>query len=136
MEGSDHKDCTWLRADGAELAGEDWGNADLHALGMLIDGHATDEVDDRGHAVSGDTLLLVTNGGEANVDFHLPAMAGGHIWVMMVDTARRELPVVRGGAVEVQAHSLVLLRFGADRRIASEEDQWREPLTAAQKHTL
>jgi hypothetical protein len=36
----------------------------------------------------------------------------------------------------VQAHALVLLRFGADRRIATEAAQWREPLTQAQLHTL
>jgi glycogen operon protein len=135
-EGSEHKDVTWLGPDAKELTPEQWQNADAHVLGMLIDGHATDEVDDRGQNVTGDSLLLITNGGESNVEFHLPNLQGENIWVVMVDTSRRELPVVRGERVEVQAHSLVLLRFGADRRIASEEDQWREPLSLAAQHTL
>ena len=136
VEGSEHKDVTWLRGDAHEMQDRDWGNASEHVIGMLIDGHATDEVDDRGQKVTDDTLLLIANGGESNVEFHLPTLDGPNIWVMMVDTARRELPVVRGPTVEVQSHSLVLLRFGADRRIASEEDQWGQPLSLAQRHTL
>ena len=135
-EGSEHKDVTWIRPDGGELRDDDWSNPDAQALGMLIDGKATDEVDDRGHAVSGDTLLMIVNGGEQNVQFSLPKLGGENIWVMMVDTARRELPVVRGEEIDVQAHSLVLLRFGADRRIATDEEQWREPLSQAARHTL
>jgi glycogen operon protein len=103
---------------------------------MLIDGAATDEVDERGHAVSGDTLLLITNGGEQNVTFTLPSHDGKKIWVVLVDTARRDLPVVRGNAIEVQSHSLMLLRFGDDRRIRGPEEQRREPLTPVERHTL
>jgi isoamylase len=135
VEGSDHKDVTWLHPTGRELTAEEWGNADAHTLGMLIDGAATDEVDERGHAVRGDTLLLVLNGGEQNVEFNLPSLDGGKIWVVMVDTARRELPVVRGSAVDLQAHSLMLLRFGDDRRIVASDDAHREPLTPMERHT-
>jgi pullulanase/glycogen debranching enzyme len=92
-------------------------------------------VDERGHAVRGDTLLLVLNGGEQNVEFNLPSLDGGKIWVVMVDTARRELPVVRGSAVDLQAHSLMLLRFGDDRRIVASDDAHREPLTPMERHT-
>jgi hypothetical protein len=62
-------------------------------------------------------------------------MDGKKIWVVMVDTARRELPVVHGPSVEVQAHSLMLLRFGDDRRIVESADARREPLTPMEKHT-
>jgi hypothetical protein len=37
--------------------------------------------------------------------------------------------------VEVQAHSLMLLRFGDDRRIVESEDARREPLTPMEKHS-
>jgi glycogen operon protein len=102
---------------------------------MLIDGAATDEVDERGHAVHSDTLLLLLNGGEQNVTFTLPAQDGRKIWVVVVDTARRELPVVRGSAVEVQAHALMLLRFGDDRRIVDGDSARREQLTPMEQHT-
>jgi glycogen operon protein len=135
VEGSSRKDVSWLHPSGHELTPEQWGDAGLHAFGMLIDGAATDEVDERGHAVRSDTLLLILNGGEQNVRFTLPAMEEKKIWVMMVDTARRELPVVRDASVEVQAHSLMLLRFGDDRRIVESEDAHRQPLTPREEHT-
>jgi glycogen operon protein len=135
VEGSTHKDVAWLHPSGHELTPEEWGNPGVHAFGMFIDGAATDEVDERGHAVRSDTLLIIFNGGEQNVTFTLPVMDGRKIWVMMVDTARRELPVVRGPAVDVQAHSLMLLRFGDDRRIVESDDARREPLTPMEKHS-
>ncbi len=132
VEGSDHKDVTWLRADGKELTDEDWRDPDAHVLAMLIDGAATDEVDERGHAVRGDSLLLVLNAGEEKITFNLPALGGQRIWVIMIDTARNETPVGPGTTVEVEAHSLMLLRFGTDRRI----EDIRHPLTPVEKHTL
>ncbi len=135
IDGSTQKDVTWVKPDGAELQDEDWRDASAHAFGMLIDGAATDEVDERGYAVHADTLLLILNGGEQNVTFSLPAMQDEKIWVIMVDTARDDMPVVRETTVQVQAHSLMLLRFGADRRIVTSQDARREPLTAVDRHT-
>jgi glycogen operon protein len=135
VPGSEHKDVTWLGPNGKELAEADWRAPEAHVLGMLIDGAATDEVDERGHAVSGDTLLIILNGGEQKATFKLPALAGKKMWVIMVDTARNEMPVLRKQSVEVEAHSLVLLRFGTDRRISADEPR-REALTPVEQHTL
>jgi glycogen operon protein len=135
MEGSKRKDVTWLRPDGKEMHDADWGNGEAQAFGMLIDGMATDEVDDRGHIVSGDTLLLLLNGGDAPVRFTLPTLGEMKIWVVMVDTAKHELPVVRRGRVTVDPHTLMLLRYGADRRIATSDDVRHDPLTPKEQHT-
>jgi glycogen operon protein len=102
---------------------------------MLIDGAATDEVDERGHAVIGDSLLLIVNAGEDAVCFALPQLEDEKIWVMMVDTASDAPPRVEGGDVEVQAHALVLLRHGRDRRLTALPDAHREPLTSVEQHT-
>src|SRR5438046_5630092 len=53
------KDVSWLRTDGGEMTEEDWRDDKPLAIGMLINGNATDEVNDRGHPVHDDTLLLV-----------------------------------------------------------------------------
>jgi glycogen operon protein len=136
VEGSTQKDVTWIRSDGREMQDKDWGNAGLHAFGMLIDGAATDEVDERGHAVRGDTLLMILNGGEQDVTFSLPVLENGQkIWVIMVDTAKDDMPVVHDAMVKVQAHALMLLRFGADRRLVTSEDARREPLSPVDRHT-
>jgi isoamylase len=137
VSGSDQKDVTWIRPDGKELTDVDWRNPGARVLGMLIDGAATDEVDERGHAVSGDTLLLVLNAGDTPVSFTLPALPGeAKIWVTMVDTARDEVAVVSGTALNVEAHALMLVRFGSDRRVPALEEPRREPLSVVEKHTL
>ena len=137
VAGSDQKDVTWIRPDGKEFTDIDWRNPEARVLGMLIDGAATDEVDERGHAVSGDTLLLVLNAGDTPVSFTLPTLPGeGKIWVTMVDTARDEVAVVNGGALDVEAHALMLARYGSDRRVPALEEPRREPLSVVEKHTL
>jgi len=140
VPGSNHKDVTWIRPDGEELTGVDWRSVDAQILGMLIDGAATDEVDERGHAVSGETLLIVMNAGDMPVSFALPALdgpdEGENIWVIMVDTACDELPVVRKGVVAVEAHAVMLLRFGMDRRAPAHDEQRREMPSVVEQHTL
>ena len=113
----------------------DWRNPGNHAFGMLIDGMATDEVDDRGHIVSGDTLLLLMNAGEVPVRCTLPTLGEMKTWVVMVDTAKHELPVVRRGRVTVDPHTLMLLRYGSDRRIATSADVRHDPLTPKERHS-
>jgi isoamylase len=107
------KDVTWIRPDGQEMTEEDWSNHDNHILGMLIDGQATDEVDERGRPVFGETLLLLLNGGPRSRYFELPAPEGAGMWQEAINTARPELSrLVRTRGVNLVAHSLMLLRFG------------------------
>ncbi len=109
------KDLTWVRPDGGEMTDEDWGNADNHILGMLIDGQATDEVDERGRPIFGDTLLLLLNGGSRSRSFVLPGMDRMGMWREILNTARPEtMRVVRTHAVNLVAHSLIMLRYGPE----------------------
>jgi glycogen operon protein len=129
------KDLTWVRADGQEMGQEDWQNASVKSIGMLIHGDATDETDDRGRAIKGDTMLLVLNASEAEVRFAVPAIAGGDagsnghgggsngdrrrsMWTVLVDTARDEVQSVEGGQVGLAPYSVVLLRYGRERRLS------------------
>ncbi|HTE44924.1 MAG TPA: glycogen debranching protein GlgX [Gemmatimonadaceae bacterium] len=110
------KDLSWLRPDGREMTGGDWYDGDRHALGMLLYGDATDETDDRGRLITGETLLLLLNGGDAEVTFTLPAIAGDGIWAQVIDTAEHDLRIVTTGTASIAPYSLVLLRHGDDRR--------------------
>jgi glycogen operon protein len=112
------KDLSWLRPDGKEMTNNDWHNADNRSLGMLIYGDATDETDDRGRPIKGETLLLLVNSCANTVRFGMPKIEGEGIWAEMVDTASGELRVVTTGYVDVAAFSLVLLRYGENRRMA------------------
>ncbi|MGI8498471.1 MAG: glycogen debranching protein GlgX, partial [Gemmatimonadaceae bacterium] len=119
--GLGQKDLTWLRPDGQEMGQSDWDDHSSRVLGMLIDGEATDETDWRGRPVKGDTLLLIVNAGTTEVEFCVPPLehrAG--LWSELLDTAHRDLFVVRAGAVRLAPHSLVLLRHGTDRRMTTD----------------
>jgi glycogen operon protein len=118
------KDLSWIRPDGEEMTDADWHNGNNHALGMLIYGEATDETDDRGRPIKGETLLVILNAGDQSVEFKLPAIHGSPaMWAEMVDTARRDLHVIDTGCVEVEAFSLGLLRYGENRRMVDEDRQ-------------
>jgi isoamylase len=106
------KDVEWLRPDGAEMTEDDWHDGGSHVLGMLIHGWATDERDERGRPVRGDTLLLLVNGGGRSRSFAVPRLEGAGEWREEINTARPGGRVVRTAAVNLVAHSLVLLRHG------------------------
>jgi glycogen operon protein len=112
------KDLSWIHPDGREMTGDDWRNGNNHALGMLIYGEATDETDDRGRPVKGETMLLLMNASESAVTFVTPTIDGEGSWAEIIDSAHRELRVVNTGRVDVDSFGLVLLRFGENRRIA------------------
>jgi glycogen operon protein len=114
------KDLTWLGPDGSELTEADWRNAGNHVLGMLIHGSATDETDARGRPMEGDTLLLLLNGGNERVRFRLPFHEPGAAWTVLVDTAADEGHAVRGQAVALQGHSVILLRYRHERGLAGD----------------
>jgi glycogen operon protein len=105
------KDLTWVRPDGAEMTTDDWNDSRNHAIGMLVNGEATDEVDERGRPLRGQTVLLITNAGARSRYFVLPKVDGLGRWEALVDTARDVRPV-RTDGLNVAPHSLMLLRFG------------------------
>ena len=112
------KDVMWVRADGQEMQEGDWSNPENRVLGMLIHGEATDETDDRGRPVCGDTMLLMLNAGEQDVRFTLPGMPDKGMWVELMETAYEEHHLIKAGWVTVAAHGVVLLRYGTERRAA------------------
>ncbi|HEU4563818.1 MAG TPA: hypothetical protein VFS05_04175, partial [Gemmatimonadaceae bacterium] len=114
-----NKDVTWLAPSGAEMTDADWQARGGHALGMLIDGDATDETDARGRPIKGDTLLLLLNGGDQPVHFQLPSREAPGRWAELVDTASSETHTIDEEAgVMLEPFSLVLLRYGREHRAA------------------
>jgi len=124
------KDLSWVRADGAEMTDADWRDAANHALGMLIDGDATDETDARGRPIKGDTLLLLVNGGETPARFDLPPQEVAGQWVAIVSTAEQRHHSDGSGTLTVEPHSLILLRYARERSLSAEALARAESATA------
>jgi hypothetical protein len=84
-------------------------------LGMLIRGEASDEVDERGRANRGETLVVLFNGGGHSRLFELPAMPEPGRWVEVANTARAPGGPVTTSGVNLTGHSLILLRHEVAR---------------------
>ena len=115
-----HKDLTWVRHDGHEMSQDQWNDPNNHSLGMMIHGNATDETDDRGRAIKGDTMLLLVNAGDQPTTFKLPQVAGEGMWLEVVDTAKEEAHELGGAEARLEPFSVQLLRFGSNRRVVAE----------------
>jgi glycogen operon protein len=116
MAANGAKDLMWVRADGGEMADADWRDPENRVLGMLVQGRATDDINERGRPVYGDTVLLLLNGGARSRAFLLPRMEEAGAWQEVVNTARPGTPprVIRRDRVNLVAHSLILLRLAED----------------------
>jgi isoamylase len=111
IEGRKVKDATWIRPDGLEMTEADWRRADNGILGMLVHGPATDEMDERGRLIAGNTLLMLVNSGARSRLFHLPLIDEPGTWYEVVNTSRPGSRVVRQQAVDLVAHSLILFEY-------------------------
>jgi glycogen operon protein len=105
------KDLAWIRPDGEEMTLADWHDPHRHVLGMLIPGQAADEVDERGRLITGDTLLLVVNGGPEPCTFRLPVLKTPGIWREVVNTSRPGKRFSEISELNVPAHTLILLAY-------------------------
>jgi glycogen operon protein len=111
IRGSGVKDIVWLGPGGAELGDQAWNAPSSPCLGMRLEGD-TEEIDERGHPIVGETLLLLMNGGEESVEFRLPKEASGRKWVRVLDTAYSVAPAtsfMSGDAYPLMEHSLAVL---------------------------
>jgi glycogen operon protein len=105
------KDVTWIRHDGNEMTEAEWSDGELRSIGMLLSGRATDEIDQRGRLVYGDTILLFLNGGNRSRPYALPRVEWPGIWEELLNTARAPgARRVQGSLVNLTAHSVILLR--------------------------
>jgi glycogen operon protein len=112
---ANNPDVRWLKAEGGEFEATDWQEEERRELGILIDGEATDDVDERGRLEIGDTLLILMNGGERPCSFQLPELVEPGRWEVLIHTAQKGAAAPSGPALAVPAHTLILLRHGAPR---------------------
>jgi isoamylase len=116
--GMETKDVTWIHPGGSEMTEQDWADPELHTIGMLLFGLATDEVDIRGRSYAGDSLFLMLNAGTRSRSYTLPRMELAGQWEEVLNTAQPGpwSRIVRTEAVSLNAHSTLLLRHSERHR--------------------
>ena len=117
LRGQGVKDLMWLDASGGEMSDEMWAGPQVSCLGMLLSGIGIDETTTRGEPIADATLLILLNGGDRAVTFHLPDLLSGAAWTPVFDTARTDRsahPLLTGPTYPLHGRSVVLLR--ADER--------------------
>jgi glycogen operon protein len=88
IRGGGVTDVAWLAPDGREMTDEAW-NADFtRSLGVLLNGTAIEEVNERGEPIVGDTLLVLLNAHDQEVPFTLPPLGPDQQWQRLVDTQK------------------------------------------------
>jgi len=107
----DRKDILWVRPDGGEMELSEWKDPENRILGMLVHGDASDETDERGRSIVGQTLLLLLNGSNRAKPFNLPDLKERGYWHEIVNTAQPTHRIPKGTTLNVAPHSLVLLCY-------------------------
>ncbi len=138
LRGLNHKDVTWFRPDGVEMALDDWTQPESRCLGMRIVDEGSDHPDERRGSI-GDVLLLLLNASHETVLFTLPADLPGVTWELWVDTiwpeVRAEQQPLPGGSVfNMVPRSMALFRqlSSNGEESSTDGDQGRNARLASQ----
>jgi glycogen operon protein len=81
------KDITWLRPDGKEMRGEDWGTGWAQCVGVQLDGRDLPELDEHGKPRTDSVFLLLLNAYHEPIGFTLPAALSAGKWHLRFDTS-------------------------------------------------
>ncbi len=93
MENSTLGDILWINASGTEMTPEDWSDTHTRSLGMILNGRAMVEFDERGRRIQDDIFLLVLNAWSEGVNFTLPGVKDLTHWHCLIDTTEESIPV-------------------------------------------
>jgi len=106
------KDITWLSPGGAEMTQDAWESADGRAIGLMLNGDAIKERDEKGEPIRGDTLLAVFNAYWEPIPFVIPQ--SDRRWEVILDTCHTDSSDTKrllsgGEKFTIHARSVVLL---------------------------
>ena len=91
IPGTEVKDVTWLRADGAEMGQDDWGDPIAKAVALLLSGEAgLMHLTEHGEPEPDDTFLMIFNASHEDVAVTLPKPGGDGPWEIVIDTASED----------------------------------------------
>lgn len=115
IHGEHISDIEWFRRDGKEMTEEDWVQGWPRCLGIMLNGQAMDEWDERGRYIHDDILFLMLNANRETVHLPIPPSRYGETWDTLIDTStrdgKRNLTLRSGKAYPLTGATLALLRL-------------------------
>jgi isoamylase len=84
----DIRDVTWINPSGGEMKEADWNNGWAMCIGMIFDGRCRKTAVKR--YGEDDSVLIIMNSFEGEVDFKLPHTSAGPKWTRLLDTSEPE----------------------------------------------
>jgi isoamylase len=109
------RDITWLAPSGAAMGDGNWGDSQLKAIGVFLNGDAITEPGPRGDVVRDQSFLLLFNARAQAQPFRLPGPAYAARWEPVVDTSALDALAPEAGypaeaTVEVASRAVLVLR--------------------------
>jgi glycogen operon protein len=114
VNGSDVPDVSWFQPSGEEMSDDAWGAGFSQCLGVRFPGDLIGDVNERGEAIVGDSIVLLVNAHHEPIPFSLPTPREDQDWDRLVDTA--DLSSVASGKFRggepytLQGRSMVVFR--------------------------
>ncbi len=122
IRGEPMSDIHWLAPDGNEMSEADWNSPTARCLGVRLEGDMIDEVDERGRAIHGDTIVMLLNANHESVPFNIPQHRTDESWQVVFDTGQKLQKPKRfrhGMTYMLLPHSMAVLQLKKSRtRIA------------------
>jgi len=104
-------DVAWFSSTGTEMDSAQWHNG-TQSMGVWLNGEL-DELGPRGEHLSGSTLLLLFNLGDAEISWQLPSEQWGKQWLCRLDTEHAQVRNSAHGAsglIALAARSVLVLQ--------------------------
>ncbi len=79
-------DIRWLSPSGEDMTEEEWDHSYVRCMGMLLNGEAMYEYDQKGRRIKDDIYLLIVNSYWEEVPFYLPDKEKNLRWELVIDT--------------------------------------------------
>ncbi|MDZ5662478.1 glycogen debranching protein GlgX [Nocardioides sp. S-58] len=107
------KDLVWVHPSGREMSTDDWNDDSCRTVGMFLNGAPLRSPGPRGEQVHDKSFMIWLNAGGSDVELVLPDNQWVHRGEVVLSTNAEVAPgtpVVAGGSLLLQAHSVLVLR--------------------------
>lgn len=115
IQGKDIGDILWINPEGKEMSSDEWNNGHTRSLGMILNGEAMNEQDERGNPIKNDIFLVLVNGYWEEIKFKLPGVGDLTRWQVLVDTTSSRVPLGKTRQANrkygLKGRSLVMMRL-------------------------